>query len=109
MSWTKLPPFAGKIHHGCLNCGGTDEIAPLDMVVAVGFGSASVTRDGDEVWSESGNEEDDYFPLSHFEALAAADPDHDWQVSLQGPMRGRVYQRHDVAKWVLVDSNEGFA
>lgn len=108
-TWKKLEPYSGKVHHGCLNCGGTDEVAPLDMIVAVGFGSACVTKDAQEVWSESGAEEQDFYELSHFEALAAADPEHDWQVSIQGPLRGRTYQRHGAGHWVLVDSNEGFA
>ncbi len=107
--WKKLEPWAGAVHHGCLTCGGTERQAPMEMLVAVGFGSCCVTRDSEEIWSESGAEEDDCFTLDHFEKMAAADPNHDWQVSLQGPLRGRTYQRHGNAMWVLVDSNEGFA
>lgn len=110
VTWEKKPAFTGTIHHGCLNCGGTEEIAPLTMVVAVGFGVACVTRDGEDVWREQGDlDEEAFHDVAYFEALAAADPDHDWQIDLQGPMRGRTYQRHDVGKWVLIDSNAGFA
>lgn len=109
MTWTRQKPFEGKVHHGCLNCGGTEHIADLRMLVAVGFGYAAVTKDGDEVWSESGQEDQDCYDLAHWEELAAADPDHDWQVKVHGPLRGFTYQRHDPGKWVLVDSNEGFA
>ena len=40
---------------------------------------------------------------------ALKDPDHDWRVVLDGPLRGRTFQRHDVGKWVLVSENDGFA
>ncbi len=110
MTWEKLPPFAGEVHHGCATCGGTELVAPLDMLVCVGFGSAVVTRDGEEVWAElSVDDEQETHDVLHFENLAAADPDHDWRIDIQGPLRGRTYQRHDAARWVLVDSNAGFA
>lgn len=108
-AWKRLEPWKGVIHHGCLHCGGTEKVAPLDMIVAVGFGSACVTKGPEEVWSELGSDDQEFHDVAHFEALAAADPDHDWQISLQGPLRGRTYQRHGVGRWVLVDSNEGFA
>lgn len=109
MTWTRVAPHSGPVHHGCLTCSRTDEIADLRMTVAVGFGSASVSRDGEQIWFETGDEDQELYNLAHFEALAAADPDHDWQVCLHGPLRGMTYQRHDVGKWVLIDSNEGFA
>ena len=114
MSWEKAAPFAGQIHHGCLNCGGTHEIAPMDMVIGVGFGSAYASKDGQTVYDEmdvmhKGGDFDDLATLQQIEDMAVADPDHDWRVSLQGPLRGREYQRHDVGHWVLIDSNEGFA
>lgn len=43
------------------------------------------------------------------EALAAADPDHDWRIQLHGPMGGQEYQRHDVGQWVYVKRIPGFA
>lgn len=115
MAWTKADPYKGTVHHWCLNCGGTHEIAPMDMLIAVGFGYAAVTRDGAEVYREDINamlESEDEEPLptlEKFEAMAVADPDHDWRVVLEGPLRGRSYQRHDAGHWVLIDSNQGFA
>lgn len=116
MAWTKVEPYQGTIHHGCLNCGGTHDVAPMDMLVAVGFGYAAVTRDGHEVYQEDINamlnseDDDEALPtLEKFEAMAKADPDHDWRVVLHGPLRGREYQRHGEAHWVLIDSNQGFA
>lgn len=115
MAWAKIKPYQGTIHHGCLNCGGTPEIAPMDMLIAVGFGYAAVLRDSEEVYREDinamlGSEDEEPWPtLEKYEAMAAADPDHDWRVSLQGPLRGREYQRHDTGHWVLIESNQGFA
>ena len=43
------------------------------------------------------------------EAMAAADPDHDWQIALEGPLSGRTYQRHGPNEWALVEQNQGFA
>lgn len=112
--WWKVEPFAGKVHHGCLNCGGTHEIAPMDMVIAVGFGAAYASKDGEVVYDEmevmrNGGEWDDFWPLSRVEELAVKDPDHDWRVVMEGPLRGRTYQRHGDAHWVLIESNQGFA
>lgn len=114
MSWTKVEPFTGTKHHGCLNCGGTEDIAPMEMVIGVGFGAAYALRDEDRVYDESavmhgGGDFDDLATLQTIEDMAASDPDHDWRVVLHGPLRGRTYQRHDVGKWVLIESNQGFA
>ena len=112
-NWTK-EPYKGQVHHGCLNCGGTHDVAPMDMLIAVGFGDACATKDGQAVYDEmsvmhgSGNF-DDLATLQQIEDMAIADPDHDWRVVLDGPLRGRTYQRHDAGHWVLIDSNEGFA
>jgi hypothetical protein len=114
MAWEKAEPYKGTVHHGCLNCVGTHDVAPMDMLIAVGFGSAVATKDGQIVYDEQeamrgGGDFDDLATLQQIEDMAVADPDHDWRVVLHGPLRGREYQRHDAAHWVLVDSNQGFA
>ena len=114
MSWTKVEPYKGEIHHGCLNCGGTHEVAPMDMLIAVGFGSAMATKDGAVVYDEADvmhgtGDFDDLATLQQIEDMAVKDPDHDWRVDLRGPLRGREYQRHDAGHWVLIDADQGFA
>ncbi len=42
-------------------------------------------------------------------AWAAADPDHDWRIVLNGPLSGRTYQRHAAGEWALIEQNQGFA
>jgi len=79
----------------------------MDMVIAVGFGIAQITRDGDFVYSDG--DENDFPTLARFEEMAVADPDHDWRCLLVAPLRGREYQRHDTGKWVLIASDNGFA
>lgn len=82
----------------------------MDMVIAVGFGSAVATRDGEVVADgERWEEGDGWLRLSQVEAMAAADPDHDWRVSLFAPLSEREYQRHGPDEWVLVHSGMGFA
>lgn len=110
MGWTKEPPFEGEPPIGCLNCGGTPKLAPMDMWIAVGFGAAYATKDGAQVYNEMDrSDEEEPWPLSKIEELAAADPDHDWRVVLHGALRGREYQRHGDRQWVLIHADQGFA
>lgn len=118
MTWTKLPPVPpDKIHRGCLTCSESHVIAPMDLYIGVGFGSAQVTKDDqgmfdeqEESWrEEKTGEESERWELGYWESQAELDPDHDWRVHLHGPLRGRVYQRQGKEHWVLVESNEGFA
>ena len=109
-TWTKQPAIEGK-HGGCLNCGSRPSQFPGDGVIAVGFGYAGLHRDGEEVYTEpyDPETEDAYMTGAQAEAIAAADPDHDWQIVLDAPMSDRVYQRHDPGEWALVKQGMGFA
>jgi hypothetical protein len=102
------PPYKGPIHQGCLNCPPVERIAPMDMLIAVGFGSAEVLRGKKVVFSEGPNDED-FHTLAEFEEMAKQDPDHDWRVILDAPLRSREYQRQGDGKWVLIKSGMGFA
>lgn len=115
--------------HACAVCEANGAIPitfPPDGLIAVGFGYAGVTRDGREVLREPDSPdiydadgellpEDQWPPEPEYptgadaEALAAADPDHDWRIHIEGPLSGRTYQRQGEAGWVLVEQNEGFA
>ena len=109
MSWEKLEPIKATIS-GCVTCGTLVEKAPMDMVIAVGFGDAQVTKDGETIYSEL-DHQDDWNKLWTFqdaENAAKKDPDHDWRVVMDGPLRGRTFQRHGDGEWVLVAENNGF-
>lgn len=106
-AWVKLPPWQGTVHHGCIHERSVSALLPMGALIAVGFGSALITRDGETVFD--GERSDDFHYLSEFEAMAAAAPDHDWRCILFGPLRGKAYQRQGTGQWVLYESNEGFA
>jgi hypothetical protein len=105
---TKRPAIEGGFG-GCLNCGPRPSLFPADARIAVGFGMAVLTRDGAHVWSEDGRDWDACLSGAQAEGMAAADPDHDWRIELEGPLSGRMYQRHGPGKWVLIEQSEGFA
>lgn len=105
-NWTKLPTVEGQFG-GCFNCGPRPNLFPADGVVSVGFGYAAVTKDGEPVLEDSLDADD--ITGAQAEALAAADPDHDWRIVLEGPLSGRTYQRHGTGEWALVEQNQGFA
>jgi hypothetical protein len=119
-----LPPITQEERkpHGCLICenhGAIPITFPADGVIAVGFGFAACTKDGQPVLEEPQlrydadgepiEEELEYPTGADAEKLAAADPNHDWRIQLEGPLSGRTYQRQGDGNWVLVTQNEGFA
>ena len=113
MSWEKKPALeleraGGK---GCLCCGVLTQHFHPDAWIAVGFGSASVTRDGVEVYSEPNGDYDekDIWTGADAENAAAKDPDHDWRIVKYAPLYDAVYQRHAEGTWVLIERGEGFA
>ena len=109
MTWEKQPAVAPK-GHGCLNCGTPPPMFPMDRRIAVGFGCAALFRDGVQVWTEEPDTKwEDCLTGQQAEDMAAADPDHDWQIMIHGPLSGRTYQRHEPGQWVMIESNEGFA
>lgn len=51
-----LPPIQGGLG-GCLNCGEQPELLPMESLIAVGFGVATLTKDGTTVYDEKGVED----------------------------------------------------
>ena len=109
-AWTKLPPFQGRPHQGCLHAPPVSHKLSIRTRLGVGFGFAGVTRDGKIVWAEEpGDEFGDGPTMQTFENMARKDPDHDWRAVEDGPLRNQTWQRHGRNLWVLVISGEGFA
>jgi hypothetical protein len=104
----KIPPYDGLIHQGCLNCPPVLPIADMDIRVCVGFGIAQITKD-DEIIYQDISIADKVPTLQEFEKMAQLDPNHDWRLLLEAPLRSREYQRQGIEKWVLIDSGMGFA
>lgn len=109
--------------HACLNCelnGAKPLTFGADNIIAVGFGSATLTKDGQLVYEEprldydddgvpKEGPEPDYMTGATALALAKSEPERDWIIDLQGPMSGRTYQFQGDAGFVMIDQNEGFA
>lgn len=110
LGFTPLPGIEGG-PGGCLHCGYQYSTLPMDAVIAVGFGSAMLLKDGECVYDEQdvGSGRDDYMTAEEAELLAAADPKHDWRISLIAPLSERHYQRQGEKHWVLYERGEGFA
>lgn len=94
---------------GCLNCGYQHDVLPMDALIAVGFGDASLTRNGDVVYSEDPGGNEPYITAAQAEAMAALDPGHDWRIHLVAPLSERHYQRQGDGHWVLYKRGRGFA
>lgn len=107
-NWEKKEPIKGGFG-GCMHCGYQYDVAPMDMLIAVGFGYAAVTKDGEPVYEECNIEdESEFWTTQDAEDLARKDPDHDWRIILEAPLSGRTYQRHGEDKWMLIAKNPGF-
>lgn len=115
-----LEPITAPHSHGCLNCNHAITLTfPPDAEIAVGFGMAACLKDGLPVLEEPQmrfdendepiDEDLEYPTGADAEALAAADPNHDWRIQIEGPLSGRTYQRQGANNWVLVEQNRGFA
>ena len=108
MAWTKLQPIKAR-QRGCVFAPMFEE-ALLDEIISVGFGDAHVEKDGEIIYREPTEyEEHDFWTFRDAENEALKDPDHDWRVVLYAPLRGRVFQRQGISKWLLVEENQGFA
>lgn len=108
-NWEKKTPIKGG-HGGCLNCGYVYDVAPMDMIIAVGFGFAAVTKNGKTVYDENRiGDEEGYWTVQKAEEEAAQDPNNDWRIIMDAPLSGRTYQRQGDMQWVLIEKNMGFA
>ena len=109
MSVELMPVIEGGQPSPCLCCGPRKSQLCAESRIAVGFGMAALTKDGECVWMEQSHDWDECMTVAQTEAISAADPDHDWRIVLHGPLRGSTYQRHGEMQWMLIEKNEGFA
>jgi len=127
----RLPALTKSTSKGCANCGENPIIADMGMLIAVGFGSACVSKDGETVYDERDKQgqipceycnihydcehcEDtgwytDFWTVADAEKEALKDPDHDWRIIKDAPLYSATYQRQGAGKWVSVASGRGFA
>ena len=110
--WVEPLTNENLIHHGCLNCGGTNRV--LDMTTALynSFGGWCITKDRKLYFQEDSQVEKSWEmnkTLAEIEKEAKKDPEHDWRAQFDLPLRGGEYQRHYDEGWILIESNQGFA
>jgi hypothetical protein len=109
MNYEILTPIDGG-PGGCLCCGYQHQHLPLDALIAVGFGSARVSKDGHSVYDEMDVHDDaDYWTAQEAENEALKAPEHDWRIHLVAPLSERHYQRQGEGLWVLYEKGIGFA
>lgn len=80
----------------------------MSREIAVGFGFAAVTRNGETVWQEDDRDEM-VWQVKDAEKAARKAPRADWRIVLHAPLHGETYQRHGKGRWLLIEKNEGFA
>ena len=112
LNWAQIPPLEdNQLFIGCACCSTACRIAHADMVIAVGFGSAFLSKDSELIYSET--QDGPIWTVADAEKLAASDPDHDWRIQKDGPLHGETFQRHAKGKysgqWVCIESNQGYA
>lgn len=104
-------------------CTPLDEFAP-DDIIGVGFGGALLRRDGEVVvdgeryancaakihdLSAGLVSPPEFLTGADAERLAAADPDHVWEIHLDAPLWERKYRRQPGGRWLCVHKGRGFA
>ena len=95
---------------GCSCCGYVQIHLPLNSVIAVGFGSACLTKNGMEVWSEERmGLKENLMTVEDAEKMARKEPDADWRIHLVGPLKETHFQRQKPSIWVLYEQGDGFA
>ncbi|MGB5157889.1 hypothetical protein [Desulfobacterium sp. N47] len=93
-------------------CGYYRAILPMEEVIAVGFGSALLTKNSkcvyvyDEMASTGYGK---YMTVAQAEEIAAADPKYDWRIHFMAPLSDLHYQRQGRQNWVLYEKGAGFA
>ncbi len=86
-----------------------EDILPLDSVIGVGFGMATLTRDGEIVYEEYGSETAELVTVAQAEELPQAFPEHDWCIHLVALLDDRHYRRVGRGSWKLYQRGYGLS
>jgi hypothetical protein len=110
------PPIKGST--ACLTCGcGSHDTMSMDALLGVGFGDCTVTKDGEQIYSEMATTHEAerqgkdlmLWEGKDAEEAAAKDPNHDWRVHFFAPLYEAEYQRQGDGHWPLISKGLGFA
>lgn len=110
MEFEKLQGIKGG-QSGCFCCGNQHEHLPMNSLIAVGFGDASVTKNGEVIYEEMAAEfkGKSLWVAQDAENEALKESDSDWRIHLVAPLSERHYQRQGDGLWVLYEKGPGFA
>jgi hypothetical protein len=86
-----------------------ENLLPLDAVIGVGFGMATLTRDGEVVYEEHGSETEELITVAQAEELAQTSPEHDWCIHLVALLDDRHYRRIGRDSWKLYKRGYGLS
>lgn len=100
-----------KVHQGgCLCCPQTEDVLSMDEVLYYGFGGYTVKKDGEVFYKgDSDGNFNTFKRLKDIEEDAALEPDAKWEVVLFNPLRGATWERRPNGRWILTETNIGFA
>lgn len=94
----------------CNCCGGRGSRLDLQSPLCVGFGPVTVTRGGEVIHYHLCDDDIGCdIPADRFEAMASRDPEHDWRIDFNSPLRQNIYQRQGIGEWYVVETGPGFA
>jgi hypothetical protein len=85
------------------------DLLPLDAVIGVGFGIATLTRDGYLVYEEHGGDPAGPITVAQAEELAQKFPEHDWCIHLIALLEDRHYRRVGKDCWKLYKRGYGLS
>jgi len=127
----KLKPIKPEdMHIGCLTCSTVALVANMQTQIAVVFGDAYVTCNGQMVYDGEAELRMDISPktIADVEKMVPQYEASDWRIIFRGPLHGETYQRQRITPelkcgplddnhispdkkhaWVMVESNQGFA
>lgn len=93
-----------------MHCPGNHDTLAMDEVLHNGFGGYRVTKDGKTFYEgDPQGEWESFKTLADIEVEARKEPEADWRVHLDLPLRSGEWQRHGDDEWVLINSGLGFA
>ena len=86
-----------------------EDFLPLDAVIGVGTGMATLTRDGEVVYEEGSSETTEPVTVAQAEELAQTFPEHDWCIHLVALLDDRHYRRMGRGSWKLYKRGYGLS
>jgi hypothetical protein len=85
----------------------SDRYLAPETAIAVGLGSATLTRDGETVYEE--DQEHEPMTVAQAEKLARREADHDWRIHLVAQLEDRHYRRVGAGRWQIYERGYGLS